>query len=85
MANFHSFVFVSLLSILQHVLSTPLQPRLSNGLALTPPMGWNTYNHYSCSPTEAIVHSNAQALKTLGLAALGYHYVTIDCGWYVSE
>lgn len=44
-------------------------------------MGWNTYNHYSCSPTESIVHSNALALQSLGLQALGYHYVTIDCGW----
>lgn len=42
---------------------------------------WNTYNHYSCSPTEAIVHSNAQALVDLGLLAKGYDFVTVDCGW----
>jgi alpha-galactosidase len=34
-----------------------------------------------CAPNETIVHSNAQALKDLGLAALGYNYVTVDCGW----
>lgn len=42
---------------------------------------WNSYNHYSCAPTEAIVQSNAKALVDLGLAKLGYRYVTTDCGW----
>ncbi|GAB1314723.1 Alpha-galactosidase [Madurella fahalii] len=47
----------------------------------TPPMGWNSYNTYSCSPTEQIIKSNAQGLVNLGLAALGYTQVTTDCGW----
>ncbi|KAJ9220569.1 hypothetical protein DTO271D3_4621 [Paecilomyces variotii] len=48
-------------------------------------MGWNTYNTYSCHPNETIVHSNAQALVSLGLADLGYRYVTTDCGWSVAD
>ncbi|KAL9109576.1 MAG: hypothetical protein Q9227_005756 [Pyrenula ochraceoflavens] len=44
-------------------------------------MGWNSYNHYSCYPNESIIHSNADALVDLGLADLGYTYVTPDCGW----
>ncbi|KAJ5931020.1 hypothetical protein N7466_006513 [Penicillium verhagenii] len=59
--------------------------RADNGIATTPPMGWNTYNHYSCFPNESIVHSNAQALVDLGLADLGYKYVTTDCGWTVAD
>ncbi|KAJ5151673.1 hypothetical protein N7492_009968 [Penicillium capsulatum] len=54
-----------------------------DGLAKTPPMGWNTYNHYSCAPNDTTVQSNAQALIYLGLADLGYRKVTIDCGWTV--
>lgn len=46
---------------------------------------WNTYNHYSCSPNETIVQSNAQALVDLGLSSLGYRYVTTDCGWTVAD
>lgn len=46
-------------------------------------MGWNSYNHYSCSPNESIISSNALALKDLGLADLGYTYVTTDCGWTI--
>ena len=42
---------------------------------------WNSYNHYSCSPNETIIHSNAQALVDLGLQSAGYHFVTVDCGW----
>lgn len=47
----------------------------------TPPMGWNSYNAYSCSPSEAIMKSNAQGLVDRGLAGLGYTTVTTDCGW----
>ncbi|KAF8251493.1 glycoside hydrolase [Wilcoxina mikolae CBS 423.85] len=47
----------------------------------TPPMGWNSYNHYSCYVTEAQIRNNARALVDLGLAALGYEYVIPDCGW----
>jgi alpha-galactosidase len=46
-----------------------------------PQMGWNSYNYYSCSPTEKIMKENAQGLVDSGLAALGYKYVTTDCGW----
>ncbi|KAI1339113.1 glycoside hydrolase superfamily [Xylariaceae sp. FL0016] len=51
----------------------------------TPPMGWNSYNYYSCNPDEDIIKSNAQGLVDLGLADLGYKYVTIDCGWMTAE
>lgn len=58
-----------------------LSKRLDNGLAKTPPMGWNSYNHYACLPNQSIIESNAKALVDFGLADLGYHYVTTDCGW----
>ncbi|XXG99926.1 centromere/microtubule-binding protein cbf5 [Hypoxylon texense] len=47
----------------------------------TPPMGWNSYNYYNCYPSEEIMKTNAQGLVDLGLADLGYVYVTTDCGW----
>ncbi|KAF2641867.1 glycoside hydrolase [Massarina eburnea CBS 473.64] len=51
----------------------------------TPPMGWNSYNSYSCSPSEAIVKLNAQGLVDYGLDKLGYDIVTPDCGWPAKE
>lgn len=65
--------------------ATSIKPRLDDGLAITPPMGWNSYNIYSCSPNETVIHSNADALISLGLADLGYRYVTTDCGWTLPE
>ncbi|KAF2792261.1 carbohydrate-binding module family 35 protein [Melanomma pulvis-pyrius CBS 109.77] len=44
-------------------------------------MGWNSYNSYSCSPTEQKIKTSAQGLIDLGLAGLGYNFVTVDCGW----
>jgi hypothetical protein len=52
-----------------------------NARTSTPPMGWNSYNYYGCNPNENIIKTNAQGLVDLGLADLGYTYVTTDCGW----
>ncbi|XP_039133002.1 alpha-galactosidase 1-like [Dioscorea cayenensis subsp. rotundata] len=54
---------------------------LSNGLGLTPPMGWNTWNHFGCNIDEKVIRETADALITSGLAKLGYHYVNIDDCW----
>ncbi|KAF4457082.1 hypothetical protein F53441_870 [Fusarium austroafricanum] len=47
----------------------------------TPPMGWNSYNHYNCRPSESIIKLNAKGLVDLGFLDLGYSIVTVDCGW----
>ncbi|KAF4628248.1 hypothetical protein G7Y89_g9903 [Cudoniella acicularis] len=79
--------FISILSVSLCVESKPMPigSRESNGLARTPLMGWNSYNHYSCYPNETIIHSNAQALVNLGLKEKGYEYITVDCGWTLPD
>jgi alpha-galactosidase len=54
---------------------------LSNGLALTPPMGWNDWNAYGCNVSETLVKQTADKLVSSGLAAAGYQYVNIDDCW----
>ncbi|CAI0468543.1 unnamed protein product [Linum tenue] len=54
---------------------------LANGVARTPPMGWNSWNHFQCNVDEDMVKSTADALVSTGLAALGYRYVNIDDCW----
>ena len=49
---------------------------LDNGLALTPQMGWNTWNHFGCNISEDTILSGAKALVSNNLAALGY-----NCGF----
>ncbi|PIA35329.1 hypothetical protein AQUCO_03500017v1 [Aquilegia coerulea] len=54
---------------------------LANGLGITPPMGWNSWNHFSCKIDEKMIRETADALVSTGLAKLGYHYVNIDDCW----
>ncbi|KDP40460.1 hypothetical protein JCGZ_24459 [Jatropha curcas] len=58
---------------------------LDNGLALTPPMGWNSWNHFHCQINEKVVRETADALVSTGLAQLGYVYVNIDDCWGESK
>jgi alpha-galactosidase len=52
-----------------------------NGPALTPPMGWNSWNHFACNVTEADVRSAADAIVSTGMKSAGYIYVNIDDCW----
>uniref|UniRef100_A0A1J3FXT7 Alpha-galactosidase n=1 Tax=Noccaea caerulescens TaxID=107243 RepID=A0A1J3FXT7_NOCCA len=54
---------------------------LANGLGVTPPMGWNSWNHFSCNINEKVIKETADALVTTGLSKLGYNYVNIDDCW----
>lgn len=50
-------------------------------LARTPPMGWNSWNHFGANVTAADVRHAADALVASGMARAGYRYVIIDDGW----
>ncbi|GMP92259.1 hypothetical protein CsSME_00042557 [Camellia sinensis var. sinensis] len=54
---------------------------LANRLAITPPMGWNSWNHFHCMIDENMIKQTADALVSTGLAKLGYKYVNIDDCW----
>ncbi|KAI5670392.1 hypothetical protein M9H77_10756 [Catharanthus roseus] len=55
--------------------------QLQNGLALTPQMGWNSWNFFACNINESLIKETADALVSTGLARLGYVYVNIDDCW----
>ncbi|KAG0468154.1 hypothetical protein HPP92_017482 [Vanilla planifolia] len=55
--------------------------QLNNGLALTPQMGWNSWNFFGCEINETVIKETANALISTGLADLGYKYVNIDDCW----
>ncbi|HUA39577.1 MAG TPA: NPCBM/NEW2 domain-containing protein [Candidatus Sulfopaludibacter sp.] len=69
------------------VLLVPLRSArgLTNGLALTPPMGWNSWNHFGCSVDESIVKSEADAMATNGMKAAGYQYINLDDCWQTNR
>ena len=53
----------------------------STTLAATPPMGWNSWNHFAEHVTEADVKAAADALVSSGMRDAGYIYVNIDDTW----
>ncbi|WP_042377434.1 alpha-galactosidase [Streptacidiphilus melanogenes] len=62
---------------------TPAGPAvaLDNGTALTPPMGWNSWNSFGPAINEQEVKQTIDFMSANGLAAAGYDTVTIDDGW----
>jgi alpha-galactosidase len=50
-------------------------------LAPTPPMGWNSWNHFFQHVTDADVRAAADAMVANGMRDAGYIYVNIDDGW----
>jgi alpha-galactosidase len=54
----------------------------TNGVSLTPLLGWSTWNFIGRNPTAANVEAQAAALKSSGLLAAGYDFVNIDDFYY---
>jgi len=59
--------------------------RHDNGLARTPPMGWNSWNHFGCNVSAALIRDVADAMAANGMRDAGYQYVTIDDCWQVAR
>jgi alpha-galactosidase len=53
----------------------------STQLAATPPMGWNSWNHFAEKVTDADVRAAADALVATGMRDAGYVYVNVDDTW----
>ena len=56
---------------------------LDNGLALTPPMGWNSWNTFRLEINEDLVKQVADIMVAKGFKDAGYEYVVIDDGWQI--
>jgi alpha-galactosidase len=56
-------------------------PAVPNGLATTPPMGWNDWNAYGLDVTDALVRQTADRIVASGMRDAGYVYVNIDDAW----
>jgi alpha-galactosidase len=58
---------------------------LENGVARTPPMGWNSWNKFGCNVSEELIKGMADAMVSSGMKDAGYQYVLIDDCWQVSR
>jgi alpha-galactosidase len=71
------FAFLTLLLLLLSPVSLPAQ----DNLARTPPMGWNSWNHFAERVDDRTIRSTADALVSSGMRDAGYVFVNIDDTW----
>lgn len=58
---------------------------LDNGVARTPPMGWNSWNKFGCDVSEKLIKEVADAMVKNGMKEAGYQYIVIDDCWQISR
>ena len=56
----------------------------ANGVALTPPMGWSSWNAFRNKINEKLILEVADAVKASGLQDAGYQYINLDDCWQSS-
>jgi alpha-galactosidase len=64
------------------LLAVPVFSQKFTGLALTPPMGWNSWNKFACEVNENLIRETADAMVSSGLKDAGYRYIVIDDCWH---
>ncbi len=70
-----SFLFIVLLT-------SSIYSQKFDSLALTPPMGWNSWNNFACDVDEKLIRETTDAMVTSGMKEAGYIYVNIDDCWH---
>ncbi|MGD0731478.1 MAG: glycoside hydrolase family 27 protein [Terracidiphilus sp.] len=56
-------------------------PAASSNVALTPPMGWNSWNFFAAKVNDKDIRAAADQLVSTGMKDAGYVYVNIDDTW----
>jgi alpha-galactosidase len=85
MKTFTATLLLSTLCAFALISLAPPSHAWDNGLALTPPMGWNSWNKFGCNVSEDLLKSMADGMVSSGMKDAGYQYVVIDDCWQVSR
>ncbi|RTL49974.1 MAG: alpha-galactosidase [Sphingobacteriales bacterium] len=72
--------FILLFASFSHAYSQKTQ-----GLALTPPLGWNSWNTFQTNINEQLVKDIADVMVSSGMKDAGYEYLVLDDGWMAME
>ncbi|WP_433968102.1 glycoside hydrolase family 27 protein [Tunturiibacter gelidiferens] len=76
------FVVKMCLVMLAVVMIPAFGRALDNGLAKTPPMGWNSWNKFGCQGlNEKVVRETADTMVSSGMKDAGYQFVILDDCW----
>src|SRR6056297_1135569 len=81
----NSFLFKLFPALLALVMAGSLNAQKFENLAMTPPMGWNSWNKFNCDINEQIVREAADAMVSSGMKDAGYEYIVIDDCWQISR
>jgi len=54
-------------------------------LAMTPPMGWNSWNKFQCNVSELLIKEAADEMVSTGMRDAGYQYIVIDDCWQIKR
>jgi len=81
--RFRKFLAATVLLMLAGLVN--VAPALDNGLARTPPMGWNSWNTFRLDINEDLVKQVADVMVENGFRDAGYEYVVIDDGWQIER
>jgi alpha-galactosidase len=65
--------------------SAPLYAQKYQGLALTPPMGWNSWNTFQTKIKDQLTRGIADKLVSSGMKDAGYSNLILDDGWMAME
>src|SRR3954466_2453201 len=84
-ARMHSNRILTLMLAAIFMFRTGRLVALDNGLAKTPPMGWNSWNKFGCDVSERLIKSVADAMVSNGMRDTGYNYLVIDDCWQVDR
>jgi len=80
MAQYHLCALI-LMGVVLAGSHVPAAQAQSAQLAATPPMGWNSWNHFAGKVTDSDVRSAADAMVASGMRDAGYVYVNVDDTW----
>lgn len=81
MRNKLKFIIILTALVLSNLISTSYAQKFE-GIALTPPMGWNSWNKFACDIDENLVKQIADAMAATGMKDAGYTYINIDDCWH---
>ncbi|WP_027125924.1 glycoside hydrolase family 27 protein [Gelidibacter mesophilus] len=72
--------------LLTFFLSKEMAAQKFDNLAMTPPMGWNSWNSFQCDGVnETVIKEMADAMAEKGFKEVGYEYIVIDDCWQIGR
>ena len=75
------FASLSLAALALASFTSAAQTSVAPKVALTPPMGWNSWNYFAGNVTDKNIRDSADQIVANGMKDAGYNYVNIDDTW----